>query len=311
MDEDGHSTHVRSPSRATGSSLSQVQAPSQAAPPCLPGEITDIIISFLFDPGYYYTRPRSYRTLCSCALVCRNWLPASRHTLFTHVSIGSDEQYTLFVSSVVRSQQGRPWLLSTRRLILHRGEGPGIPNATRLFIHELGGKFPNLEELRLYDLEFDMTESSPYPRKFIALSAFPSLRTLFLWQCRFPSFAAARYTIASLPSLTDLTVALIMWPIIAHSAQPLLPFLRSSRKSPFLKRVRRFEILDGDAPCDDQMLQWLSTTSLGTSLADLTVLSDTFKMTVTGFWEYVGSSTTRLTIWGIGVEDLLRDSTCH
>ena len=57
------------------------------------------------------------------------------------------------------------------------------------------------------------------------------------------------------------------------------------------------------------MLQWLSTTSLAASLESLTMFSITFKIKVLAFWEYVGSFTTRLTIWGIEVEDLLNDST--
>ena len=216
MDEGEHSTDVRShPSPATVSSLAQVQAASQAAPPYLPGEITDIIISFL--PHV----PAGYSSLCSCALVCRNWLPASRHTLFTHVVIMSDEQYVLFVSSAVRSQLGRSWLTSIRRFTLHSRGGPSISNATRLFIHELGGQLPNLEELRLYDLNFNMIESSQSPRKFAALSAFASVRTLDLGNCRFPSFAAARYTLASLPSLTELIVAHVWWPIASSPESPL------------------------------------------------------------------------------------------
>ena len=57
------------------------------------------------------------------------------------------------------------------------------------------------------------------------------------------------------------------------------------------------------------MLQWLSTTSLAASLEDLIVSSTTFMMKVTGFWEYVGASTTRLTIDHTRVEDLLNDGT--
>ena len=63
--------------------------------------------------------------------------------------------------------------------------------------------------------------------------------------------------------------------------------------------------------CGDQMLQWLTATSLTASLADLAVDLAIFKMKVTGFWEYVGSSTTRLSIRGVRAEDLLKASTYH
>ena len=287
----------------------------QAAPPYLPGEITDIIISFIpdSDVDIYGSRP-GYSSLCSCALVCRNWLPASRHTLFTHVEIRSDEQYALFVSSAICPRPGPSWLLSTRRFSLHgqQWRGLSIPNAQILFIHELGGQFPNLEELHLQNLEFYMPfVPFPSPRTLAALSAFASVRIVVLRSCSFSSFAAARYTITSLPSLTDLTVAQIMWPIARNTQPPqVLSFLRSSRRFPFLKRVRRLEIWPREAPCDDQMLQWLSTTSLDASLADLTVRGYTnFTTKVTGFWEYAGSFVTRLRIWGIYVEGILNDST--
>ena len=158
------------------------------------------------------------------------------------------------------------------------------------------------------DLNFDKIGSSPFPRKLAALSAFASVRTLKLWLCTFPSFAALRYTLSSLPSLTHLTVADTTWPT-ASTLEPFLPFLRSSRKSPFLKRVRYLYFRDGDttSTCEDQMLQWLSATSLAASLSDLSVSSGAL-MKTRKLWDYVGSSTTRLSIGSIKIEELLNDS---
>ena len=270
MDKGEQSCHVRLyPFRAIGSCRSQFKT-SQTAPPYLPGEITDTIISFLPEVDYDF-RP-GYQSLCSCALVCRNWLPASRHTLFAYVSIRNNDQYTLFVSSAVRSQSGRSWLSSTRRFALRgdSSDSPGSENSTRLFVHELGGQFPNLEGLSLNKVYFSSGISSPSPWKFASLSAFASVQVLKLFSCRFPSFAAARYTLISLPSLVYLSLQDTTWPT-ARGSEPPLPFLRGSRKSPFLGKIRCLNFFCGEATCDDKMLQWFSTTSLAVSLEDLNV----------------------------------------
>ena len=275
-----------------------------------------MIISFLPEvdrDNFRFGHPFGYTSLCSCALVCHNWLPASRHILFTHVEIVSDERYTLFVSSAVLSQQGRSWLPSIRRFTLHdrRSYKPGAQHSTRLFIHELGGQFPNLEELHLDTVNFNMTQSSLSPRKFAALSAFASVQTLNLWYCMFPSFAALRYTLISLSSLTDLSLTCITWPTTGVPELALLPFLRSPGKSPFLRTIRCLDFngaLGGVGTCDDQILRWLSTTSLAVSLSELRVSSAAF-MKVPQFWEYVGSSITRISITVTGEGELLDNST--
>ena len=315
MDEGEHPTHVRScPCRAIGSCRLRAQAASQTAPPYLPGEITDRIISFLPEidhRGY----PHGYSSLCSCALVCRNWLPASRHTLLTDVTITSYERYSLFVSRVVRSQLA--WRLSTLRLSLQGNSSDRRPDnlahmetVTRLFIHELGSQFPNLEMLYLNELNFDTMKSSPPHRKFSSLSAFASVRDLTLLNCIYPSFAAVRYTLTSLPSLTYLLLGYITWSNVSQSSEePLLPFLRSSQKSPFLRRIHYLGFLTGDAgTCDSQMLQWLSTTSLAFSLKDLRV-SSVILLKGSGLWEYVGPSTTQLYIGAMQANRLSEEST--
>ncbi|KAJ7831181.1 hypothetical protein B0H13DRAFT_1522858, partial [Mycena leptocephala] len=44
----------------------------------MPPELTDRIMDFLWD---------SQPSLCACSLVCRKWLPASRHHLFDSITI--------------------------------------------------------------------------------------------------------------------------------------------------------------------------------------------------------------------------------
>ncbi|EIW58383.1 uncharacterized protein TRAVEDRAFT_123068 [Trametes versicolor FP-101664 SS1] len=77
--------------------------------PSLPGEVTDRIIRFVWP---YKT------TLCSCALVCRDWLPASRVNLFYEVQINSAASYDSWVAQVLRRREMKPWLSFVRRLII-------------------------------------------------------------------------------------------------------------------------------------------------------------------------------------------------
>ena len=269
-----------------------------------------MIISFLPEVGGN-TYTSAYNSLCNCALVCRNWLPASRHNLLTNVRIKSDQRYALFVNNVIRSQNRCSFLPSIRQFSLFcepsndLSDSQGIRSAARLFIFELGSQCQNLEVLRLEHVDFDMSSLSP--RKFAALSAFASVRALRLFGCRFLSFAIARYTLISLPSLDDLTLQGTTW-LTAGGPEPLLPFLRTSIKSPCLRTIRCLTFLGGEATCDDQMLQWLSTTSLAVSLSDLRVSFSAFTK-APAIWEYIGPVITQLSIWTLRGEELLHDST--
>jgi hypothetical protein len=54
--------------------------PNPIADPRLPPELTDIIIGLLSAQG-------ETATLGACALVCRSWIPASRHNIFAQLTI--------------------------------------------------------------------------------------------------------------------------------------------------------------------------------------------------------------------------------
>ena len=191
----------------------------------------------------------------------------------------------------------RPWLLSTRLLtMLKWAYSPGnnnMPTAVGLFIHELGGHFPNLETLYLSHLDWSAAKNSPSTRMFAAISAFASVQTLKLGPCKFPSFGAARCAITSLPSLADLTLNEVTWPI-ARGPEPFLRLLRSSQKTSLLQGIRRLRFWGEDATRSKQILQWLSTTALAASLVDLNVGPAAILGDASELWEYVGPSTTRL-----------------
>ncbi|TFK84962.1 hypothetical protein K466DRAFT_448265, partial [Polyporus arcularius HHB13444] len=57
-------------------------------------------------------------TLLDCSLVCRAWLPASRHQLFQKLDIDTPERYDLLVSRVLHSEKMRIHLLSVRSVVL-------------------------------------------------------------------------------------------------------------------------------------------------------------------------------------------------
>ncbi len=55
------------------------------------------------------------RSLCDCALVCQDWVPASRYYLFRHASVRSARTYyDLLVSRVLRNEELKSWLTSVR-----------------------------------------------------------------------------------------------------------------------------------------------------------------------------------------------------
>ena len=258
----------------------------------IPGEITDIIISFVADAQ----RAREcYPSLCSCSLVCRSWLPASRHHLFMNVDIRSDRQYTLLISRVVVSVAMRPWLSSTCRLDLFfpvQNDADDSRGAlSRLFAFELSGVFPNLQDLHLVNLDWTVGGAYPHQRIFAGLSAFSSLRTLILWQCQFPSFKAVRRTVSSFRSLEVLSWHRVWWPIAndheEHHAIPQTALL------PRALSTLLFWSENND--CDGIMLRWLSKTPLPASFRCIDTHSTILSL-VPEFWDRIGSSLTNLTV---------------
>ncbi|RDX44379.1 hypothetical protein OH76DRAFT_1305780, partial [Lentinus brumalis] len=79
----------------------------------LPPELTDRIIGFVGT--------LDKKTLCSCALVCRQWLPASRLALLYYVRVDSPRTYELLVSRVLHSDGARPYLADVRVLDIFHG----------------------------------------------------------------------------------------------------------------------------------------------------------------------------------------------
>ncbi|KAI1796746.1 hypothetical protein LXA43DRAFT_572679 [Ganoderma leucocontextum] len=84
-------------------------------PSKLPNELVDAaIISSVADTRRL--SPKDTRTLRSCALVHRDWLPASWHALLSSVELRSPPAWDSFLSGVVNSEEMRPWLASIQHL---------------------------------------------------------------------------------------------------------------------------------------------------------------------------------------------------
>ena len=186
-------------------------------PPYLPGEITDLVIG--------HVSPDSY-SLCSCALVRREWLPASRYHLFLTIQINNPTAYTLFVERVLRSAEMKIWLEHTRELRLLNIEDTetvaGFPSPFgKRSLYEFAGHMPGLESLELFHVDF-INGGFP-PGAYVAFSRFASLRTLALTNCLFPSFTAFRRLLAGLLSLRDLALSNVHWlPVFPHHYSHLI-----------------------------------------------------------------------------------------
>ncbi|KAI0709686.1 hypothetical protein C8T65DRAFT_195706 [Cerioporus squamosus] len=233
--------------------------------PELPGEITDRIISHVGP---------DIPSLLNCALVCSRWLPASRHHLFTEINSPPKSSYKLLVARVLHSESMRPWLASVRSVaffeedkIDERTWKPRQPEEQvgRLFIRDFIGHLPNMRYLRFQGGNW--TQCRPPPRAFVAFSQFPSLCTLDLFGCQFPSFAALRQMLSALPGLSSLMIKDAQWPA---SPNPHLVPVVGSDSRPMLETLR-FVMQDVNH-CGREFMDWLVQTASRISIRRLEVL---------------------------------------
>ncbi|KAF7288410.1 hypothetical protein HMN09_01393500 [Mycena chlorophos] len=153
-----------------------------SAPQALPPELTDTIISHISH------KP----TLCSCALVCRSWVPASRHALFTTLSArGDDIESLLALLSTAENTVKRQF----QRVELSFAENGPTQALIRLF-----PECAALRELRL--------DSTMYYYDFPVV---PQLTHLELSKIQFGSFAHFLALLSRLPGLKNLKLEYIEW----------------------------------------------------------------------------------------------------
>lgn len=227
----------------------------------IPGEVTDRIIGFIDD----------HSCLCHCALVCKDWLPASRHQLFSAVYVrdgliahtprslkhGDAHESSFFLEHVLRSQSMWPWLASIRRL---RSE------AERPIIHELATHAPNILWLSL--TECDWCEYPVHRAASLVPSKLASLRELFLGNIKCPSFLFFRRFIAALPTLDTLKLSNPSWPPPSDLSLSLFP-----QQRPVLRNLQVVEHID-HLTSIGPFMSWLSSTPTADSLCWLSCRSD-------------------------------------
>ena len=130
--------------------------------PRLPPEVTDKIIHIV-----------DWEDLLSCALVCTQWLPASRYQLFCDMRVGLPSSYERLVANVLRSERMKEHLSFVRNLLIwHRREPEHTVQEHKSdprvsFFHIFAGHLPNLTVLVLRHLDWDRCPPHPSMPLFI------------------------------------------------------------------------------------------------------------------------------------------------
>ncbi|RPD61343.1 hypothetical protein L227DRAFT_574411 [Lentinus tigrinus ALCF2SS1-6] len=209
----------------------------------LPGEITDIIISYVDDNS----------TLCSCMRVCREWAPASRAVLFEEISIKSPSSYDLLVQRVLHSASLKSYLQYTRTFRIDPLYPDPVAHSCLLF-WDMAGHLPALRTLTLGSLDWSKQGQGPRATEPLLLSQFGQLRRLSLRDCRMLSFNYLRRVLTAAPWLYDLSLFHVTWP----SVPPLNPFFPQIYQRPAFGRLSiYFAIQDA---VTDSLFSWLSQT---------------------------------------------------
>lgn len=213
----------------------------------IPPEVTDLIIACVGLDDYDDDRRR---TLLACALVCSNWLPASRRELFRRVRFGrQDASPERFLQMDLHSQfmQHRLSYISEMHFV-----NLELAVSHSSYIHRLVGHIPSLETLIFYNLNW--CDPLWHPSTFIIFSGFPMLHNLTLQECIFPSLTTLRHMLSAVSRLASLTMEMVDWP----RPKPLnLPSRDVPRRRPALASLTVYIKIERQA----ELLQWLCTTS--------------------------------------------------
>ena len=234
----------------------------------LPPELIYAIIADMADSWW----PERYDILLKCALVSRDWLPASRSLLLDHVRIQSKSSYDLFVQNWLQSSSLEPYLVSTKSVELTDShtvpEGEALQQAapypnrgwSHQFIHHFAGHLPNLESLTIRSADWD--SRPPHPSIHIAISRFSSLKQLALLDCQFPSGSMLCRIVSALSSLEDLQLYGVTSRHVGTQTR-----YTSNAHGPSLQTLR----LSCDSNCVTGLMRFLLGTPTRTSLREIGV----------------------------------------
>lgn len=172
---------------------------SPPVPQKLPVEICEVVIGFV-DVRPLGASQQSFantcrRTLYSCMLVCRNWVPKSRIHLFRWVSLESKRQAASFITTICTTPQLGEYVQALAISLrddsiykVHQSLPPLLPNLTHLHystlpaLHSvffiLPSRFSTVTSLR-----FQHIEQLSFREVVRILNRFPNLQKLELANC--------------------------------------------------------------------------------------------------------------------------------
>ncbi|RPD56785.1 hypothetical protein L226DRAFT_574135 [Lentinus tigrinus ALCF2SS1-7] len=167
--------------------------------PILPPELEDYILSFL---------RKDSRTLCACARVCKEWLPACRAYLFDNVSFKTPRSYTAFVEQVLGSLRMFAHLEMVHGIAIMSPGGFMNRYLADTFLRDMHGNLPNLRILRISHIDWSHLLTSHTYKLFDANATppFPRLTKLAITHAVFPSERVLAQLLVSLPNLASLSL---------------------------------------------------------------------------------------------------------
>ncbi len=255
-----------------------------------PTELTEEIIAWVLVVCTHKWNKITHQnqTLLSCCLVCRAWLPASRHQLFQTLHIDTPERYDLLVSAVLHSEKMRIHLLSVRTVALSINSGTPF---RRPFVLEFAGHLPNVNSMTFFGQSVKAFLS--HPTSGVAISRFALVQSLSIFHCEFPSFGAFRRTLTSLPSLNNLRLKWPSWPDPAADLSPSLSHGASTVCRPALLVLNVEWDPQRDRHRAQQFIAWLSKTATSSSLLYLHAIGDSTPVDKIGCMPTFGPSVFR------------------
>ncbi|KAI8976633.1 hypothetical protein BD414DRAFT_422849 [Trametes punicea] len=197
-------------------------------------------------------------TLRSCALVCRQWLPASRYHLFQRILIASHSSFETLVQ-VRDAPHIAPAYENVRSLQLRDDkERPWLHLFPLLLFPD---RFPRLFFLTMGQFAWD---KHPLPRTFLhSCTQFRAVTTLNLSDGIFYSFAEFRRLVGAFKQLRRLFVDNVGW---RYSSQH--PAGSSPSTSPRLQLLWFIPACTGAVPA---LVDWLLSSASVESLTDLQI----------------------------------------
>lgn len=173
-------------------------------PPTFPLEIAEHVIDCV-GSGH-----QAYRTLMTCALTCKAWLPRSRARLYSAVVIRRQFQLIQFSRSLAYRPLLSP-LVKEFIVLWKRGWQKSTLQCLISFPDQLACRLPNLRQLKIFSTLTASPLSFYGPHFFLSIGEFRSMTTLVLSTIVFQSFSNFGRLLLALPTITSLDCYRLQW----------------------------------------------------------------------------------------------------